>query len=151
MSIRQGNTIIAGNPNMDKLQQQYNDFVNTVNEALNSGLSDVAKIKFGSYTGTGTYGSSNPCRLEFTFKPKIVIVAGYKTDGDGYHRMTLFYGTNKAMSIRDHLGSSNYGVNNVTWGTNSVEWYTTETGSGAPSGQLNSSSDPQKYYYIAIG
>ena len=33
-----------------------------------------AKIATGSYTGTGTYGSSNPNSITFPFVPKVVIV-----------------------------------------------------------------------------
>lgn len=33
-----------------------------------------AKIATGSYTGTGKYGSSNPCSLTFDFVPKAFIV-----------------------------------------------------------------------------
>ena len=34
----------------------------------------AARIQTGSYTGTGTYGESNPCSLTFNFVPKIVII-----------------------------------------------------------------------------
>jgi len=35
-----------------------------------------AQIATGSYTGTGTYGSANPCSLTFDFTPKMVIITG---------------------------------------------------------------------------
>ena len=42
------------------------------------------KIATGSYTGTGTYGSSNPNSLTFEFDPKIVFVyhaiSGFQID-----------------------------------------------------------------------
>mgnify|MGYP004622760533 CR=1 FL=1 len=37
-------------------------------------IKDGVKIATGSYTGTGTYGSSNPNSLTFEFEPKIVII-----------------------------------------------------------------------------
>ena len=36
--------------------------------------SNFVKIQTGSYTGTGTYGQSKPCRLTFNFVPKLVII-----------------------------------------------------------------------------
>ena len=39
----------------------------------------LGKIAYGSYIGTGTYGSSNPCRLTFPFTPKILIITAYGT------------------------------------------------------------------------
>lgn len=37
-------------------------------------IKDGVKIATGSYTGTGTYGESNPNSLTFEFEPKIVII-----------------------------------------------------------------------------
>ena len=38
-------------------------------------IKDGAKIATGSYTGTGTYGSSNPNSLTFDFDPKLVFIS----------------------------------------------------------------------------
>lgn len=40
------------------------------------GLNQYAKIQTGSYTGTGTYGSSNPNSLTFNFSPNMLIIFG---------------------------------------------------------------------------
>lgn len=46
----------------------------SISELLSAlGLTNVAKIATGSYVGTGTYGSSNPCSLTFPFSPKLVL------------------------------------------------------------------------------
>lgn len=54
---------------------------NTVGKATISSLASVlqsvggyAKIQTGSYVGTGTYGSSNPCSLTFDFVPKFICI-----------------------------------------------------------------------------
>ena len=39
-----------------------------------------AKIQTGSYAGTGTYGSDNPCSLTFDFVPKAVIITAEGVD-----------------------------------------------------------------------
>lgn len=41
------------------------------------GLDDYAKIQTGSYTGTGTYGSSNPNSLTFNFVPQSFIITSH--------------------------------------------------------------------------
>ena len=46
----------------------------SISELLSAlGLTNVAKIATGSYVGTGTYGSANPCSLTFPFSPKLVL------------------------------------------------------------------------------
>ena len=36
--------------------------------------SNFAKLQAGTYTGTGTYGESNPCSITFNFVPKILML-----------------------------------------------------------------------------
>ena len=50
----------------------------TVNDALTAItlVAGGAKIETGSYVGTGTYGSSNPCSLTFDFAPKVLFMLG---------------------------------------------------------------------------
>lgn len=43
---------------------------------LMSSLGGGAKIQTGSYVGTGTYGSSNPCSLTFDFVPVAFYISG---------------------------------------------------------------------------
>ena len=42
------------------------------------------RIATGSYTGTGTYGASNPCSLTFDFVPLLLIVVPMKTGINSY-------------------------------------------------------------------
>lgn len=51
---------------------EFNDMISQINSGVNSEISALttalngkAKIQTGSYVGTGTYGSSNPCTLTF--------------------------------------------------------------------------------------
>lgn len=43
------------------------------------------KIETGSYVGTGTYGSSNPNSLTFSFKPKLVMFTKFLYSSDSYN------------------------------------------------------------------
>lgn len=54
----------------------------TPNEALNllaSAVAAGAKVQTGSYVGTGTYGSANPCSLSFDFVPIVVVMLAYQS------------------------------------------------------------------------
>lgn len=48
------------------------------------------RIATGSYTGTGTYGASNPCSLTFPFVPRLIMLLGYE-DTDGTWQPILGY------------------------------------------------------------
>ena len=111
-------------------------------------IKDGVKIATGSYTGTGTYGSSNPNSLTFDFKPKLVIISAE----------SLIIGYGSTLTQPDWklwIGQPNayvgYNKGNVkdTYKVegNKFSWYNSNYGSATM--QLNYSG--QTYYYIAIG
>lgn len=100
----------------------------------------TVKIETGSYTGTGTYGASNPNTLTFSFEPKIVFVNmvsdAYGSEIpmiNGCLRGTVYDGTSGASTKL-----------NLTWTDNSVTWY-----QNSAAWQLNQNG--QKYNYVALG
>lgn len=104
-----------------------------------------AKIETGSYIGTGTYGSSNPCSLTFGFSPSVLIISGVlkskstTISGIGSVVMNTSYG---------HYGESyaEYSINGIVETTeNQVQWYS-DNSTGE---QMNTSGN--NYYYIALG
>lgn len=103
-----------------------------------------ARIAFGSYTGTGTYGSANPNTLQFDFKPALVFIAIANWDG-GIHNPSLLMRPRVVGSSR--LTADSYSQLTVTWGDRSVAWYM--NGKESPYYQLNVGG--QLYYYTAIG
>lgn len=103
-----------------------------------------ARIAFGSYTGTGTYGSANPNTLQFDFKPALVFIAIANWDG-GIHNPSLLMCPRAVGSSRPAADS--YSQLTVTWGDRSVAWYM--NGKESPYYQLNVGG--QLYYYTAIG
>lgn len=108
------------------------------------------KIQTGSYTGTGTYGSSNPNKLTFNFQPKLVVVAKNACDFDekDHTFMVLPYGL---ASIKLSYGNYDF-TNTLTWGTNTLSW---DIGTGTTNAtyrddvQLNVSGE--LYRWVAIG
>lgn len=111
-------------------------------------LSGAAKIATGSYTGTGTYGASNPNSLTFDFEPKLVLVSRYglafRSNGSTsvfFNHCFLWDAACTSCNITDgsntHLAT--FSISGAT-----LSWYT----SGAAT-QLNTSG--ATYYYAAIG
>lgn len=96
----------------------------------------VPKVATGSYTGTGTYGKSNPNSLTFGFVPKFVAFSSTRYTAFGY---LLNPGTRAYLS-----GNATGRDQTVTWNNKTVSWY-----SGDAQGQLNYTNT--EYYYIAIG
>lgn len=98
------------------------------------------KIATGSYTGTGTYGSSSPNSLTFGFVPKLVFV---HKSLDGRLQMCAINGDSECMS--GAVGSSQYTVK-TAWENKKLSWYS--SGDSALR-QLNESDEV--YNYLAIG
>jgi len=96
-----------------------------------------AQIATGSYTGTGTHGSSNPNSLTFPFTPKIVFLFS-----PSVIRGDLFYGVTRGFVI-DYSSGSSYVY--PTWSSSSVSWYHPSY----PLYQLNYSG--YVYTWVAIG
>lgn len=106
-------------------------------------LGDKARVQFGSYVGTGTYGSSNPNTLTFDFVPKMVFVWGFgNSSGDSLYYQFMFYGENYT-SI--YIGDGNGNSTKVSWDSKTVSWYH----NGDRYSQLNESS--RTYRFFAIG
>lgn len=100
-------------------------------------IKDGVKIATGSYTGTGTYGSSNPNSLTFEFNPKLVLV------NDNYQ-----YGLIAIKGSTGALAAANTMQQYVSWGSNTVSWYCNGTRQSA-NNQYNAAGTT--YNYIAIG
>lgn len=114
---------------------------------------DGIKIATGSYTGAGTYGSSNPNSLTFDFEPKFVSVYMYKnSNGQGQYIIAQFSPIINVLSNAIYQININGGTQSiyVTWSSDkkTVSWYGTSSSNGALY-QLNGSGC--EYYYIAIG
>lgn len=121
-----------------------------------SQIKDGVKLAVGSYTGTGTYGSSHPNSLTFEFEPAVLLVSSpsnYGLEGFGYDSASnvtyAMIGSVLTTSYKQYLG---IGVNtNATgYGKKSSDgkkfsWYNTASAAN----QWNTSK--KVYHYIAIG
>lgn len=107
---------------------------NTANTTANS----KATLVYGSYTGKGTYGSSNKNRLTFSSRPSLLIIRSKITDGRKNTGTTLIYSS--TVGIDDFSGSN---MLTVSWGS-TVSWYSVSNASN----QLNESGTI--YYYVAV-
>lgn len=103
-------------------------------------LGDKVRIATGSYTGTGTYGSSNPNSLTFSFPPEFLVVS----PNQELYRLFLVRGMTKSNT--SPTGGSNGNVA-VAWDGSTVSWYGDSTGEAYL--QLNRRGTP--YFYFAIG
>lgn len=131
-----------------------NTWTGWIEQYSTKNLTGVPKIATGSYTGAGTYGSSNKNSLTFDFVPKLVIVRPTITVGSSMKPTAVIWvegalGTSHAMNG----DLSSYGTNTqlvFSLSGNTLSWYTNNTqASAAPETQLNKST--MTYYYIAIG
>lgn len=100
------------------------------------------QIATGSYTGTGTYGASDPNTLTFEFEPKFLMV----TSGGYYHLISIYGDTTTYL---DDPSSSAHYNDTISWEGKTVSWYNSGKSSTAPEAQLNISG--KTYYYFAIG
>lgn len=109
-------------------------------------LLGAAQIASGTYSGTGTYGSSNKTSLTFNFAPKALFITG-----DGYQVMMMVPSTTEQETqclYRTASGSSGDAQGaylQYRLSTKTVSWYCTN----APSAQMNASG--KTYSYIALG
>ena len=94
------------------------------------------KIEVKTYTGTGTYGSSNPNTLTFSAAPLLVLLGG----GQGL-MMGLLPGCTVAKTSFEEIGYTC----SVDWNGSSVTWYTPD---GTGTAQFNVKNNI--YYAIAI-
>ncbi len=121
--------------------------------ALAVAIASGTKIQTGSYVGTGTYGSANPCSLTFDFEPKLIIICGRAV------WLASIFVNPSPFAYSGGNGQSSNGEKfpeiALTWGDNNVNWYASGRfmgGSGSSTQnawcQLNASTD--QYFYIAI-
>ncbi len=103
------------------------------------------RIAWGSYTGTGKYGSANPNTLTFDFKPLVVWV-GSDSSGKG----TAFPATFMRPVITSRSDSSTPDHQlNVTWGEKQLSWYASSYTTIYAGNQCN--AENVTYFYVAIG
>lgn len=105
-------------------------------------IKNGVRIKTGSYTGTGSSGSSGKNTLTFDFIPDVVIITT-NTTSTFYPGVVFINGQTESDGIGSNDHGGNYGIA-VEWTGKTVRWY-----AGSELKQLNGSGN--LYHYIAIG
>ena len=100
------------------------------------------RYETGTYTGTGTSGSSNPVTLTLGFVPKYVLVTG-GTSGT--------FCTAEFVNGATTVGTLTTTIYTLTasWSGTSLSWYYATSGSNYAWRQMNNSGTT--YYYLAVG
>ena len=101
----------------------------------------MVSIETGSYLGTGTYGQSNPNTINFSLNPQMVVIIDTTT-----FAVSVIMVNPCTVATKSNTSSSGMDLH-VTWGANSVSWYSDNSPSANK--QINVSNN--RYYYIAIG
>lgn len=101
-------------------------------------------IETGSYVGTGTYGSANPCSLTFDFVPKLVIVSGQGNSSNYGAGFIYCWGSTKYTLIYGGYGGA-HPTCVVSLADKTMNWYDTNS--------VNDQCNDSKFVfnYIAIG
>lgn len=135
-----------------EVETQLTDVLGNLIQIPASQIKDGVKLETGSYTGTGTYGSSNPNSLTFGFVPKLVIVYPQSLNGaDKISTQSFWVIFTQFTILRSTSNSNMIGAScdaPLSWG-NTLTWWTRSSGSDAANNQGNMLN--QVYQYIAIG
>lgn len=139
-----GQSIVA---NQDKLSEHDAKFTNieSLIETLQAAAGSGAKIATGSYVGTGTYGSSNPCSLTFDFSPTLLFISFVSGRTDEYGGGSLDPIVNgQSESIWKTGGTLSREYVYLTWAGEKVSWYS--------SSHINAQMNYKNciYRYVAI-
>ena len=97
------------------------------------------RIMWGSYTGNGTCGSSNPVTLNTSFYPVVVLCGTPDNVTTGHWPTILMRGV--TTGVCDY----NAATMTVTWTDNAVSWYNKE------SDYAQNNDDGVVYYYLVLG
>ncbi len=111
--------------------------------ALAAGVAGRSRVATGSYTGTGTFGASNPTTLSFPFTPQLVVVAPTDAGYSSMNRLVALRGNTKVRNSTGDDSGDNYRIP-LTWSGNGLSWYSSDAWS-----QLNQQGTV--YLYFAVG
>lgn len=114
------------------------------NDDLQANISSLPRIASGSYRGTNTYGTKNPCSLTFDFVPLFVIVAkrGESNATGGGVFMWISQGTTLS-----YINNGSTYWCHPTLNGKTLSWYNADSASY----QLNSSSYDYDYFALGVG
>ena len=119
----------------------YDEIVGFVNSLVGIGGYN-ARIAFGSYTGTGATGATNPNTLQFDFHPVLVFIGDTKATSAPRNPTVFLRDRIKVCSDSVHGN----GLLVATWSDNALSWYCSSDNAYY---QLNGKGE--LYRYAVIG
>ena len=111
---------------------------------MDTTLAGQLRFKYDSYIGDGTRGTDNPTRLEFDFKPLMLLVSSpgsYTYGGRPWLR-----GISRGRTVE--LPSGAVHTVSLTWEDRAVEWVNS---SDSDSAGHRMNVNNTVYYYLALG
>ena len=131
-------TLLAGmEEDLAALEDSVDSQLAAVTTALGTG-GHTARISYGSYTGTGTYGASNPTVFSCDFYPLLVVVEWQNYQYG--HPLILARGVTTMPT-----NFNGYHTVTVAWGNTQVEIYTTV------SADVQFNMAGEAYHYVILG
>lgn len=121
--------------------------IKTLINGANANADTKAKVATGSYTGTGTYGASNPNSLTFDFEPKVVVITPpvNKSSVAGYSFIAICGQTRAVCIVGDSGLNVNYYGEQLTWNEKTFSWY------NKSNAQYQCNESGFVYPYLALG
>ena len=99
-----------------------------------------AIVVYGSYNGTGAYGSGSPNTLTFDSKPLLLAILPNASEGGSVQSFMAVRSSQIVYTFAEYFQS----MCTVTWGEKSVSWYNRS----ATDYQFNKSNTT--YHYVAL-
>lgn len=138
MIVLPNNTIVSNDKKYFIQTPTSENVTDEVAQALGS-----VKVETGSYTGTGTYGSSNPNSITSTILPFLILITMDYPPGTGYGGMLgVISGLNNSFYIGDGSSVSTDLLYVTSFGK-TTSWY------GGTYSQMNING--KTYHYIIFG
>lgn len=109
------------------------------------------RIAIGSYVGTGTSGSANPCKISLGFRPYVIMLDVATKYFISNTASPIYYIMQYPRTTLMGTGANNE-ENVITWGDDGVTWYSPSTSSDAEIRAIRQFNYSGKtYHYIAFG
>ena len=123
------------------LRTDFNEDLAKIDQALQA--SGDCHFIYGSYVGTGTFGTSAPCTLDFSDilpeTPKMLLV---RRSIGTYNYLLVLRGMESTFLSSENTYSNE--VAHFTWKDTSVSWYVEKNET------LQMNLEGETYYYIAM-
>ena len=120
---------------------QILDALSIANQALNTANNKSTSV-LGSYVGNGGNSSASPTTITFQSKPKFVVI--FETSTSIPYIFFSIYGVSYFWTyLVNASGFTGYGQQNITWGDNSISFYSNDYNSVT---QMNRSGTTYIYF-----